>query len=65
VTRYDYEVGQQLAATDPPFDALIQAAYRRADTTNAAVLAAAFPEQVADLRARYEAPGGILPGEQA
>ena len=36
------------------------AAMRKADSTNAAILRAAFPDVWADLQARYEAPGGVL-----
>lgn len=42
MSRYDYELSYQLAADDPPFAALVMAAMRRADTTNAAVLKAAW-----------------------
>jgi hypothetical protein len=40
------------------------AAMRQADTGNSIALEQAFPETAAELRARYHAPGGILPGEQ-
>lgn len=60
---YDYEASQQIAAEEHPFYALIMAAIRQADTDNAATLRAAFPQVWDDLLARYNAPGGILPGE--
>jgi hypothetical protein len=63
VSLHDYEIGQQIAAQDPPFYALIQAAMRKADSTNAERLAIAFPRTWSELRARYNAPGGVLPGE--
>lgn len=44
-------------------DALIQALMRRADTSNKALLVDQFPETYADLIARYDAPGGVLPGD--
>lgn len=60
---HEYEVGRQLALDGPPFYALVQAAMRRADSENAAKLRAAWPEVWSELRARYDAPGGLLPGE--
>lgn len=63
MSRHEYRVGQQIAAGDPPFYALIMAAYRRADTANAAKLRAAWPEVVEELEARYHAPGGVLPAD--
>lgn len=63
MTRYDYEVSKMLVSNDPPFGALIMAAYRKADSFNASVLARDFPEIVTELQARYNAPGGILPGD--
>jgi hypothetical protein len=63
VSRYDYEVSQQIALHDFPFAALIMAAMRQADTQNMAALRAAFPGVAAELEARYHAPGGLLPGE--
>ena len=44
-----------------PFYGLIQAAMRGADTENLEKLKAAWPEVYADLKARYDAPGGYLP----
>lgn len=59
----DYQLGQQLAAADLPFYVLLQAAMRKADTSNFALLADAFPAEAAELRARYDAPGGRLPAD--
>jgi hypothetical protein len=61
--QYDYMVAQQIAAQDYPFYALIQAAMLKADTQNTAILRAVYPEEWAELDARYNAPGGLLPGE--
>ena len=47
------------------FYSLIMAAMREADTDNLALLEGAFPETAAELRARYNAPGGFLPGEKS
>jgi len=63
MSLYDYRVGQQIAAQDYPFYALIQAAMRKADTDNQIRLASAFPEVWDELQQRYNAPGGLMPGE--
>lgn len=61
---YDYRASRDLADTDVPFYALLLAAMRRADDTNAALLREAFPEVWDELWRRYHAPGGFLPGEE-
>lgn len=61
MSLYDYEAYRQLPHM--PFASLIMAAYQRADTGNAIALAQAFPEIVAEIGARYNAPGGILPSD--
>lgn len=61
----DYQVSRDLTAQGPPFAALIMAAMRKADTTNAAKLEAAWPTIWDELEARYNAPGGVLAGESA
>ena len=63
MSRYDYEVARRLDAEDLPFYALIQAAMRKADTENIVKIRAAFPRTYDELQARYNAPGGLLPGE--
>ena len=63
MSYYDYRVSASLELRDVPFYALVMAAARRADTTNLAKLRRAWPEVVAELEARYNAPGGLLPGE--
>lgn len=63
MSLYDYRYSRQIAADDPPFYALIMAALRGADSENQRKLEAAWPETCAELRARYNAPGGLLPGE--
>ena len=60
---YDYRVSADIVRSDPPFDAIIMAAMRKADTVNAHRLRSAFPELHAELVARYNAPGAILPGD--
>lgn len=63
MSHYDYKVSREIAATDPPFYALIMAAMRKADTPNAALLKAAFPDVWDELMNRYHAAGGVLPGD--
>jgi len=61
MSHFDYEASKRISLDDPPFYALVMAAMRQADTTNTEKLKAAFPEVYDELRARYNAPGGILP----
>jgi len=63
MSKFDYEVSRRVAAMDAPFYALVMAAYRQADTENARKIEAAWPDVVAELQARYHAPGGALDGE--
>lgn len=60
MTLFDYQASKVLSLEDPPFAALIMAAYRKADSTNANRLRTAFPEITAEMQARYNAPGGAL-----
>ena len=64
MSRYDYEKSREIAAHDVPFAALIMAAMRKADSRNAEILRAMWPATWEELRGRYDAPGGILPGEE-
>lgn len=64
MSLFDYEVSKRLARSDPPFYALIMAAMRCADTGNLERLQRSFPDVHAELEARYNAPGGLLPGEE-
>ena len=61
---YDYKQGQQIAAEDYSFYALIQAAMRQADSDNIRKLKSAFPEVWEDLKLRYDLPGGLVAGEK-
>ena len=63
MSHYDYTIGREITMRDYPFYALIQAAMRQADTDNAEKLREAFPDTWTELRARYNAPKGLLPGE--
>lgn len=64
MTLYDYRESQRIAVEDYQFYALIMAAMRQADTDNATKLKFAFPFVWEELRRRYNAPGGFLPGEE-
>lgn len=64
MSLYDYQVSKELAIEDPPFAALIMAAYRLADTTNVIRLQRIFPDICQELQDRYNAPGGLLPSER-
>lgn len=59
----DYKVSISIMTADPSFKAIIMAAMRKADTDNLEKLQSAFPEIWDELLARYNAPGGYLPGE--
>lgn len=48
---------------DPPFYGVIMLAMQRADTFNLARLRGSFGDVHEELRARYNAPGGILPSD--
>lgn len=65
MSRHEYEVAKTLWLDDAPFYGLVMGAMLRADTINAARLRSAFPEIWAELQARYDAPGGILPSDPA
>lgn len=57
LSLYDSRVARQIAATDPPFAALIAAAVMRADTAQAARLVTMFPGICESLVERATAPG--------
>ena len=63
MSYYDYKVSQEIARQGYPFYALIMATLRKADSVNLAKLRAVFPDVDDELQARYNAPGGYLPGE--
>lgn len=63
MSLFDYTASKGLSALDPPFYALIMAAMRQADSDNAERLRRSFPETWHEFEARYNAPGGLLPGE--
>ncbi len=63
MSHQDYEISKQISEKVYPFYALIMAAMRQADTLNLGELKEAFPIVWDELDSRYNAPGGILPGE--
>lgn len=63
MSRHDYQQALNLKSSDTPFYTLIMAAMMRADTANLDQLRRAFPGVYEELRQRYNAPGGFLPGE--
>ncbi|MDV7192559.1 MULTISPECIES: hypothetical protein [Mycolicibacterium] len=65
MSLHEYRASQQISATDPPFYALIMSAMRKADTANLAKLRRSFPDTYAELQARYNLPGGVMPGDGA
>jgi hypothetical protein len=64
MSLYDYRESQKIAAFDFPFYSLIMAAMRQADSENIEKLKREFPAVWQEFSARYNAPGGILEGEQ-
>lgn len=64
MSLFDYEQSRKVSALDPTFSALVMALLRKADTDNAARIAALWPHLYAELRERYDSPGGLLPDER-
>lgn len=64
MTWHEYQQSKVYGAGDPDFYGLSMAAMRKADDANARKLRAAWPDVWAELQARYNAPGGYLPGER-
>lgn len=48
---------------DPPISSLMMLVIRKADTVNTAKIKAMWPELYEEFFQRYNAPGGLLPGE--
>ena len=63
MSLYDYQESQKISAQDPPFYALIMAAFRKADSRNHWKLRRAFPHAWYEFKERHDAPGGRL-GEE-
>lgn len=67
MSRHHYEASREMEMEvykrDWPYYSIIMCAMRRADSTNLSKLRLMWPDVFADLEARYNAPGGILPGD--
>jgi hypothetical protein len=63
MSYFDYRASIEIRRRDLPFYGLIMAAFRQADSDNLEKLQQAFPETWAEFRERYNAPGGLLPGD--
>jgi hypothetical protein len=61
--RFEYEASKRIDLLDAPFYALVMAAMRAADEENLRRLRLGFEDVWQELQARYNAPGGVLPGE--
>lgn len=60
--RLSYHANKETFAN--PFYSLLMAAMREAGSGNLEKLKEAFPDTWAELKARYNAPGGLLEGEE-
>ena len=63
MSLHEYKTSQAIALLDPPFYALIMAAMRAADSINALRLQMAWPHVWEEMQARYNAPLGLIPGD--
>lgn len=61
---HDYQMSKEISKGDPSFEAIIMAAFRKADSYNKELLFACFPATYVELQTRYNAPGGYL-GDEA
>jgi len=64
MSLHEYEMSKEIAKKDYPFYAIIMAAMRQADTNNLESLKLGFSDVYAELKERYDAPGGLLEGEK-
>lgn len=60
----DYLASKEIESRQYPLEGIIMAAMRKADTAYLGPLKTAFPSIWKELQDRYNAPGGILPGEE-
>ena len=63
LSLHEYKTALRLHRDDTPFYALIMAATMGADSLNLERLRSAFPGHVEETQRRWQAAGGILPGE--
>jgi len=64
MSLYSYKVAGRLDRDEQDFYGLLMAAMLKADTINLERLGREWPEVVAELQQRYNAPQGLLPGER-
>lgn len=62
---HNYRQSLEISGRDPSFYSLLFSLLRKADSANYGRLVEAFPQAAAEFQARYNAPGGALPGEEA
>jgi len=63
VSLFDYQESSDIVSDHYSFNAVIMAAFRLADMTNAEKLISAFPDICAELQERCDSPDGKLKGE--
>jgi hypothetical protein len=63
MSYFDYKTSLEIAAQDHSFYGIIMAAMRKADTNNIEKLRTIYPKVWEELKARYNAPGGKLEGD--
>ena len=64
MSLYDYNQSLEMKDKDFSFSALIMAAIRKADSFNTEKLKNCWPELWDEMFKRYNAPGGVLVGEE-
>jgi len=64
MSLYDYEKSKRISGCGYPWYGLLMALIRDADTDNLAKIECEWPDVVAEFRARYNAPGGLLEGDR-
>ena len=60
MSLYDYKKSQEIWKSNYPFESIIMAAMRQADSINLENLKNSFPEIYEEFYKRYNSPGGIL-----
>jgi hypothetical protein len=63
MSLHEYKVSQEIATKDYPFYALLMELMRKADDINTKKIKLAWPDKWKEMEARYNSPGGLLPGE--
>jgi hypothetical protein len=64
MTLHDYELSKHISTRGYAWYAMLMALIRDADTDNLAKIEREWPDVVAEFRARYNAPGGLLEGDR-